>query len=311
MPETITVISPCHNENITVIKFLDLLQNTLQTLPYHFHVVVVDDYSTDNTISLLKAYEFTAANIELHIIRLRFNVGHQGAIYQGLVFAQQIDCRHFIVMDSDGEDSPLAIPELLAHLDYDIVHVVRGKRQESLSFKLSYWVYKGIFKAITGNQMNFGNYSLFNRRILETALYNNFHHFAAFLSKQKGSRQYIVYARDKRIDGKSKMNFKSLVHHAFKSLVEYGEDLLMIFLKFFMLIMILFVVSISNILYQKFWAHTAILGWASTTAIGLLNMAIISIGFFILGILLVNLNNKRNIYNNQSIFEEIKPAEKK
>lgn len=301
----VTIITPCYNENITVIKFLESLEAVLAVLPQAFHVVVVNDCSTDNTAALLQAFRFGAPNISLTVLNLRFNVGHQAAIYQGLLFAAGTEGTNFIVMDSDGEDAPTAIPELLQHTGYDIVNVVRGKRQEGAVFKISYRFYKAIFKLVTGKQMNFGNYCMISRKMLDSAVFHTFTHFAAFLSKQRGTRKFIVAEREKRLDGKSKMSFKNLLSHAFKSFVEYGEDLLMVFLKSFIVIMILFVAAAGNVIYQKFVANTAILGWTSVVAIGLLNMAIISIGFFVLGILLLNLSNQKNPHHKLPIYDEM------
>jgi glycosyltransferase involved in cell wall biosynthesis len=302
------LIIPCYNENRTVILLLEHVQRVLSQINESFSVVVVDDCSTDDTPELLAAFRFSAPNISFHPIRLRFNVGHQGAIYQGFLYAQHIPATHFIVMDSDGEDNPDALPELLQYKEEDIVHVVRGKRKEGLMFRFSYSVYKLIFRTITGKQMNFGNYCMIRRGILESAIYHTFSHLAGFLSKQRCKRKYIVVSREKRIDGESKMNFKGLLSHAFKSFVEYGEDMLLVFLKLFILIMILFVAAMSNVLYQKFYANTAIPGWASTIGLGLMNMAIITMGFFIIGILLLHLNRRRG--DNQAHYDEIKVAQK-
>jgi glycosyltransferase involved in cell wall biosynthesis len=288
----ITIITPCYNESVYAIRFLESLENTLSQLPFSFYVVVVNDCSSDDTLHLLKKFYFKATNISLRIVNLRFNVGHQGAIYQGFLYARTLPCNHFIVMDSDGEDSPAAIPELLRHLDMDIVNVVRSKRKESLLFRLFYRLYKIIFKFVTGKQMNFGNFCLINRHVLESAVFSSFSHFAAFLSKQKNPACYIVAHREERIGGQSKMGFKRLFYHAFKSFVEYGEDMLMLFFKGFIIIMAVLLVAIGNVVYQKFIAHTAILGWTSVVIIGLVNLAIICIGFFVLGILLINLNNQ-------------------
>jgi glycosyltransferase involved in cell wall biosynthesis len=300
----VTIITPCYNENITVIKFLENLEQVLAVLPAHFHVVVVDDCSIDNTLKLLQQFSFKASNIELKLLHLRFNVGHQAAIYQGLLYASNFSGNDFIVMDSDGEDSPAVIPDLLQYAGNDIVHVVRGKRKEGLIFKISYKIYKLIFKLVTGKNMNFGNYCLISRKILDSAVFNTFTHFAAFLSRQKGTRESFIAEREKRLDGKSKMSFKNLLSHAFKSFVEYGEDLLMIFLKSFILIMILFLAAFGNVIYQKFFANTAILGWTSVVAIGLLNMAILSIGFFVLGILLLNVSQQKGHGSKVRIYVE-------
>jgi hypothetical protein len=69
--------------------------------------------------------------------------------------------------------------------------------------------------------------------------------------------------------------------------------------------MFLFILAIGNVIWQKFFAHTAILGWTSMIAIGLFNLAVISIGFFVLGILLLNLSHQRNQSLRQAIYEEL------
>lgn len=292
--EKVVVITPCFNENKTVIAFLLSMEQVVSKLPYMFEIVVVDDCSSDHTPDLLRAFKFTAPNVQLTPLSLQFNVGHQGAIYQGLLYAKNIDADRFIIMDSDGEDDPQAIAELVTIKDVDIVFVARGRRKEKLSFRFSYHVYRAIFKIITGKILNFGNYSMINKKVLLAACHTSFIHFAAHLSKQKVRFSSITYDRLKRIDGKSKMNLTSLVHHAFKSFIEYAEELLMIFLKTFLFILIAFLLLISMVLYKKFFSHEAILGWASTMTVGLFTAALICIGFFVMGILLLNMNYRKN-----------------
>ncbi len=222
----IIIITPCYNESVIAVRFLESLESVLAGLPYCFCVVVVNDCSTDDTLSLLKSFKFKAANIGLDIIDLKSHAGHQAAIYQGFLYAQTLESNHFIIMDADGQDSPSAIPALLRHLDADIVHVVRSKRKESILFKLGYRAYKLMFRVITGEQMNFGNFSLISRNILERAVCSTFSHFAAFLSKQKGSHRYIAVERERRIGGRSKMGLKKLLNHAFMSFKEYLESIM-------------------------------------------------------------------------------------
>ncbi|MES2426943.1 MAG: glycosyltransferase [Bacteroidota bacterium] len=302
--ENVVIITPCFNENTTVIAFLKKIEEVVILLPQNFEIIVVDDCSSDHTLSLLADFKFSAKNAVLTILPLEFNVGHQAAIYQGLLYAQQLDANKFIIMDSDGEDDQQAIAELVAFNDYDIVNVARGRRKESLSFQVSYYVYRFIFKIITGKILNFGNYCMITKRVLNTSCHTSFIHFAAHLSKQKVKSTYIVYNRLKRIDGKSKMNLTSLVHHAFKSFVEYAEELLMIFLKIFAFIIVIFIAVSGVVLYKKFFTHDAILGWASTMLLGLFTVAVVCLGFFVIGILLLNMIARRN-QNKKGIFPSI------
>lgn len=303
MNEKVVIITPCFNENTTVISFLKNIEKVVSALTYQFEVIVVDDSSSDHTLSLLNDFKFESANLILTVLPLKFNVGHQAAIYQGLLYSQNIDSDKFIIMDSDGEDDPNAIIELVKFDDYDIVNVARGRRKESLSFQASYYIYRFIFKIITGKILNFGNYCMIKKRVLQISCYTSFIHFAAHLSKQKVKSTSIVYNRLKRIDGKSKMNLTSLVHHAFKSFVEYAEELLMVFLKIFMMIILLFLGLIGMVLYKKLFTDEAILGWASTMTVNLFTTALVCLGFFVMGILLLNMIAKRN-QNKKEVFDK-------
>ncbi|WP_443939079.1 glycosyltransferase [Pedobacter sp. MW01-1-1] len=299
--EKVVILTPCFNENVTVIAFLKSIEEVVKNLPQAFEVVVIDDCSSDNTRVLLSQFSFDASNVTLTVLALKFNVGHQTAIYQGLLYGQRVNANKFIIMDSDGEDDPAAIADLVQFNDVDIVNVARGSRKEKLSFQISYYTYRFIFKIITGKVLNFGNFCMISKRVLENCCQTSFIHFAAHLSKQKVSSTSITYNRLKRIDGKSKMNLTSLVHHAFKSFVEYAEDLLMVFLKIFLFIMILFAAVTGIVLYKKFFTQDAILGWASTMMMGLFTIALICLGFFVIGILLLNMISRRT-QSKQELF---------
>lgn len=303
----VTIVTPCFNENITVIKFLKSLEVVLsEEVRYDFIVVVVDDCSTDNTLELLEEFRFRSANISLNLLTLNYNLGHQGAIYQGLCFAQTIEqCDTFIVMDSDGEDDPKAIKLLLASNDHDVIHVKRGKRSEGILFRALYQVYKSIFLVITNSKMNFGNYSKINKKTLIAIVAKGFIHYAANLSRLKVTFSYIIYDRGKRLDGESKMNLTSLLNHAFKSFVEYGENMLFVFLKLFISIIFLILGIIGYVLYQKIFTDNAILGWASTLTASLVNAGLICIGFFVIGIMLTNILNKDSLKQSKKIFRRI------
>lgn len=297
----ILVVSPCFNEGNTIIKFLKRLESVLSAIELEFTVLVVDDGSQDNTPTLLQQHKFTSNNVQYEVLNLKFNSGHQNAIFQGVDYSEKINPDHLIIMDSDGEDEPEAIPLLLQHRDQDIVVVKRGKRSESILFKLMYFNYKMLFKLITGKSMNFGNFCMINKRIIERIKHTSFIHLPAYLLKQRANKKEVLFDRGKRIDGKSKLGYKGLLMHAFKSMIEFGEDLLLLFLKIFVVVMVFFVAVLGNILYQKFIAHTAILGWFSTLLVSLLILAILCLGFFILGVLLLNLMYHQNNKASQNL----------
>ncbi len=140
--------------------------------------------------------------------------------------------------------------------------------------------------------MNFGNYCMISRKVITAVVSNHYIHFAANLSKLKVCSSRIVFDRRKRLGGTSKMNLNSLFQHAFKSFVEYAEDCLMIFLKLSLFFALSALGFISFILYRKLFTDKAILGWASTLTSSFFNAFLICIGFFVIGIILLNISKK-------------------
>jgi glycosyltransferase involved in cell wall biosynthesis len=286
--ERYVIISPCYNEEDVISIFLNELETIFQQTPYHYTVVIVDDYSTDGTMEKLKEFQFASEKYDLKPIRLKYNLGHQGAIHQGLKYASSIDANGYIVMDSDGEDDPQAILKLVKIKDFDIVFVSRGKRKESLFFKLGYYFYRLLFKIISGNKINFGNYSMISKSVVNCIHPQEFVHYSAFLSKQRFKKIFVKFDRRKRIDGKSKMNSNNLIMHGLKSMIEYSDELLFFFMRLLVLISIVMIGYIGYVLYTKFISQKAVSGWSSTITISLVNSMLIISAIIVLGLLIIS-----------------------
>jgi glycosyltransferase involved in cell wall biosynthesis len=296
------IILPFFNESDLIIELLNLFENKLSELKDNFKLLFVNDGSTDNCAELIEKHFFQSQNISKEIIELNSNAGHQNAIRQGIMYTKKYHldkCKGIIIMDSDGEDNPDALSELTNKKSYDVVFVTRGKRKENLTFRISYFIYKIIFKIITGKQINFGNYALISPKVLNSIAEKHFFHFSSFLSKQRFNIEYIQYDRNKRLKGKTKMGFKNLLIHALKSFIEYHEELIFFQVKVFIFILIAFTAMLTYIIYEKFISHTAILGWSSTLLIGLINGILIMFSSIIISTLLMTLKNamdQKNIY---------------
>ncbi len=303
--DEVFIIIPCFNEGQTIIKLIHEIEQVMNERYEKCTVVIVDDSSTDNTLALLTSIQLNG-NLKLKVLTLQFNIGHQGAIAQGLLFAYANHASCAIILDGDGEDDPLAIPELLSLKENDIVHVIRGKRDEKLFFRFYYSIYRMIFRLVTKKKMNFGNYCLISSRVIAITNSRTFIHFAAFLSKLHFNSLTITSDRRPRIGGNSKMNLASLVHHAFRSFVEYAQALLMVFLKLSIFLFIFFIITIGYIVYLKIFTSVPVLGWSSTFGIGLLTSALVCIGFFISGVLLLNLSQYRAMISPVSIYKIVR-----
>lgn len=195
------------------------------------HVVAVDDGSVQQPVSIGWLKD---AGLAGTVITLRRNEGHQRAIAVGLSYAADrfgnaAQC--IVTMDSDGEDLPQSIAELIAPLQasgVDVVVAQRRSRVETLRFRLFYQIYKRIFHLLTGRRISFGNFIAMKpaaaRRLC--AMHELWIHVAGCVL---GSRLRIAACpldRGPRYAGVSKLNFVGLALHGFRGLMVFAEDVL-------------------------------------------------------------------------------------
>ncbi|MBC7440751.1 MAG: glycosyltransferase, partial [Flavobacterium sp.] len=183
-------LTPVYNDwescNI-LLSHIEKLQ-VAQKADYKFHIIIVNDGSSEEQQSLL-----STANLQITIVNLKINIGHQRAIAVGLQYIHNEinDFDYVIVMDSDGEDKPEDILVLLAKNKQDtkdkIIFAQRNKRQESLLFKTGYFFYKRIFSYLTGQKISFGNFSLIPKSLLIKVVHQNniWNHYSGGIIQSK------------------------------------------------------------------------------------------------------------------------------
>jgi len=221
------IVTPFYDDQES---FAKLIVDLKAQITSSFRVVVVDDGSLNNPTNKA-AYDLSGLNLD--ILKLKRNVGHQKAIAIGLNYVQKnyINDGPFVIMDSDGEDSPSSINLLVESLNEECVDAVvatRKSRVESYSFLFFYAVYKWIFKILVGRKIDFGNFIGLSRTSLErvTQMPETWIHFAAAVLVSKVRLRRIPIARSSRYEGKSKANFVSQVLHGFRALMVFAENVL-------------------------------------------------------------------------------------
>lgn len=240
-------------------------------------------------------------DLDIQIVHLRRNLGHQKAIAIGLSIASKKEGTDFIVvMDADGEDKPEHILELLQKaVSYPdkIIFAERKKRSEGLYFILFYAIYKFLFKLLTGKTISFGNFSIIPSKILAHLVYVTeiWNHFSGGVLHSRIPYAVLPLERGKRLGGTSKMNFTSLVLHGMSAVSVHVESVAVrIFIACIILILITFA-AISMVTYIKFFTPYATPGWATSFIFGSLGIIIQSflISLFLIFIIL-NRRTKKN-----------------
>lgn len=208
--------------------FSQLLAALAEAFSNAVFVIAVDDGSIRKPL-MMSAFE--KSGVAGEIIKLRRNVGHQQAIAVGLAHAteQYKDDHRVVIMDSDGEDMPASIPDLLRLLDdpeTDAVVAQRKARVETIRFKVFYQIYKLIFRILTGKSINFGNFMALKPHAVKrlAAMQEVNLHVPGALIASRLRIGASPQDRGGRYAGKSKMNFVSLVLHGFKGLMVFAEN---------------------------------------------------------------------------------------
>lgn len=124
----LSVVVPLYNEEDNVAPLCEEISAALAGR--EFEIVLVDDKSTDSTVSRIPK----APNIR--VLEFLKNTGQSGAMYAG-IHAAHGDV--IILMDGDRQNNPADIPRLLAELDrgYDLVCGYRAERKDTFSKRLT------------------------------------------------------------------------------------------------------------------------------------------------------------------------------
>lgn len=122
----ISCIVPIYNEETVIAEFVAALDDTLKQLPYTYEIVLVDDGSQDNTVSIINQLR---TQFTLSYLRFSRNFGKENAISAGLDHATG---DAVILMDSDFQHPLALISEFIAQWEkgFDMVYAVRQNRAD-------------------------------------------------------------------------------------------------------------------------------------------------------------------------------------
>lgn len=223
----LVVVTPVYEDVEAASK---LFQELFKNFGSNVYVVAVDDGSVKQPLEISS---LLSANLPGVVINLRRNVGHQRAIAIGLNYAADHlpQAERIVIMDSDGEDLPSTIKELISPLesaDIDVVVAQRKSRVETLRFRAFYVVYKWLFMLLAGKKISFGNFMALKPEAVKrlVAMQELWIHVAGCVLTSKLRMATCPLHRGPRYAGQSKMNFVGLALHGFKGLMVFAEDVL-------------------------------------------------------------------------------------
>ena len=213
------ILIPSFNDWECLNLLIPKIDHALKTTNENLDVLIVNDGSTKKNNLVFKNMLHLK---KIEVLNLRNNVKAQIAIATGLNFLKKEKFQGgIIVMDGDGQDDPSYLVDLIKESKKKperTITVNRTKREDELSFKVSYQTYLFLSFLLTFKYLKFGVFSYLHSSSLDKILSTNDIYLAypASLAKHFKDKSVIFAPRKKRIFGKSQNNYKTLTHYALK-----------------------------------------------------------------------------------------------
>jgi glycosyltransferase involved in cell wall biosynthesis len=183
----VSIVIPVYNEEESVDELIERISDVCTTSGFTFEIILIDDGSSDiswdKISSLGKRYKFIKG------LRFRRNYGKAAAIHTGFAEAEG---NVVITMDSDLQDNPEEIPELVRMITeegFDLVSGWKKKRFDPFVKRITSKIYNGTARLYSGiklHDFNCGLKAYRNEVVKSIEVYGEMHRYIPILAKKAG-----------------------------------------------------------------------------------------------------------------------------
>jgi glycosyltransferase involved in cell wall biosynthesis len=262
MPKTLTILTPCYNEEGNVREvYLRVRAAVAAAGDYKYEHIFIDNASTDNTLNELKAIAAQDRNVK--VIRNTRNFGHVRSPMHGLY---QASGDAVIGIVADLQDPPEMIVDLIRKWEegYPVVIGVKAASEES---GLMFWIRKQFYRLVNRlsgleTYENFTGFGLFDRRVVNVIKqFDDPYPYFRGMVAEAGFRHFeIPYHQPARKHGITKNNFYTLYDIAMLAITNLSKvPLRLVTFSGFVGALLSVLVSLVYFIYKLFfWSHFSV-----------------------------------------------------
>lgn len=262
----VSVVAPVFNERDSIGAFIDTALKEMRATDREFELLLVDDGSHDGSPEVIK--QLMIGNPEIRLISFSRNFGHQAAITAG-VFSARGDA--VIVMDSDLQDPPSLIPEMLEKWQSgaDVVYAVRRQRRgDSLFKRATASIYYKTLRSLSDTDIpaDTGDFRLMSRRVVESLRdMPERDRFMRGMVSWVGFEQAPVYFdRDPRLAGESKYPLSKMIRLGLAGVIGFSDKPLYLAITSGFVVLGLAVLGLAYIILSLIFGWGEVVrGWSS------------------------------------------------
>ena len=219
-----SIVIPIFNEEKNIEKLVDEIYSHLTIFNKSYELVLVNDCSTDNSLTVIKNIK-KKSHIPIKVINNPLNIGQSLSLYEGIKSSTN---NTIVTLDADGQNNPKDIPMLLNKF-FENKHIylvggIRVKRKDSFvkifSSKVANKIRSRILKdncLDTGCSLKVFDKSVF----MEFPIFNGVHRFLPALFKGFGKEtMFLDVDHRPRIHGVSKYGTISRLFRGINDLIK-------------------------------------------------------------------------------------------
>ncbi|MBM10331.1 MAG: glycosyltransferase [Magnetovibrio sp.] len=227
MKKTISIVTPCYNEEESIRICYDAVRNLFDTelSNYNREHIFCDNASKDMTTDILRDIASKDTNVKV-ILNAR-NFGPMRSNFNGVMNASGDAVLLFL--PADLQDPPELIPEFvqLWETGNEVVFGIRTLREEPLLMRLMRKVFYRLVSSLSyvDFPIDVGDFQLVDRKVVNAMmLYEDSYPFMRMMTFECGFKSIgIPYTWRSRQDGKSKNRFIHLIDQGLNGLVTFSR----------------------------------------------------------------------------------------
>ena len=260
----ISIVVPVYNEEENIEHFAQSVAEVMESLPYAYEILFIDDGSRDRSREILR--ELGARDAHVQSIFLARNSGHQIALTCGTDHA---DGDAVVTMDGDMQHPPELLPVLLSKWEegFEIVQTVRLTTEGASLFKrLTSKYYYRLLNALSDVEIQEGgsDFRLMDRKaVFALRRYREHARFIRGIVGSMGFRKTTVeFVAHERFAGYSKFSLHKMISFALDGILAYSVQPLRIAFYAGLLSALLAVLLFLHVLFETLSGAT-VPGWST------------------------------------------------
>lgn len=221
---TISFIIPSYNEENNLANLVRALENEMEQIRYQYEIILIDDGSTDQTLSVMQTLSFD--HPALKYLSFTRNFGKEAAILAGLQHAKG---HAVIIIDADLQHPPSMIDQLIKGFEegFDQVVAKRNRKGDSRIRSLTASLYYRIVNKTVDVRLSDGegDFRLLSRKAVNGLLtLSEGNRFSKGLYSWIGLEQKVIcYENEPRANGDSKWSFSKLLNYGIDGIVSFNN----------------------------------------------------------------------------------------